>query len=677
MIKKRGWWIPFIVPFLLIILLAAVFLSLLFEDSRLQLFAIGEDLSKTIEPVLNLIANKGIGPLLAVVIFSLFLLSIGWMAYLAFWRDRKAVKPIRHALSQHVGINDFPNHFRSVDNAFKNSEHFERQWSEFRETMIEPDFNSPGFAGKKWYKNPVRPYEYFSPESTHLPIGFVEVTPNLFVGLGLLLTFVGLIAAISETSDVFSPGADNIDSQQEAIGDMLNITATKFYSSFTALFSSLVLNSALTIWKNWRIKVFNEINDKIELGIRYISPSEMALKQIDEIKEQTKQLETFNTDLRMQLGESIENAARNVTSQIQNASDQQAEKMAAQMRDLQRSNADLMEKIGGSIEVAAENVISQIQDASNQQIEKMSDQTRELQESNADLIGKIGDSIADKLADTAGTVASQVQEASIMGLNKVGERLERASQALNGLPEKLKESSDRFSQSVKHTVEQINRSLTEFAISLDGVTNDLSKKAGEKIKNEMEDAVDKATEEISTSFRSFSGSVADISENMENLNDSLEGAVRSIRQAGGELGRNVSQMSETTDQLKGTTSSLEDITVSARESNQVLSRSIGELKITAESLTETCKGSFQNMEENLDRIQEIFDEHAERYENADKTISEIYKKVEDQIKGSVERMKEHIDRMDNSFTAAMGSMSSIVDGLSEIVDGLNERNEDR
>ena len=59
--------------------------------------------------------------------------------------------------------------------------------------------------------------------------------PNLFVGIGLLFTFAGLVAALTDATGVL--GEKGVSAQQAtiAVGD-LNVSAAKFYSSMTALF---------------------------------------------------------------------------------------------------------------------------------------------------------------------------------------------------------------------------------------------------------------------------------------------------------------------------------------------------------------------------------------------------------------------------------------------------------
>ena len=65
--------------------------------------------------------------------------------------------------------------------------------------------------------------------------------PNFFVGLGLLGTFIGLIAALTFSSQNLT-GATNQEEIKQALNGLLTTAAAKFYISAAGLISSLILS---------------------------------------------------------------------------------------------------------------------------------------------------------------------------------------------------------------------------------------------------------------------------------------------------------------------------------------------------------------------------------------------------------------------------------------------------
>ena len=75
-------------------------------------------------------------------------------------------------------------------------------WREYLETCIAPDFNDPKLSDKpKRVLNTFRPQEFFNLESVFPANAWESAVPNLFVGFGLVVTFMGLVAALDTAAD--------------------------------------------------------------------------------------------------------------------------------------------------------------------------------------------------------------------------------------------------------------------------------------------------------------------------------------------------------------------------------------------------------------------------------------------------------------------------------------------
>jgi hypothetical protein len=109
-------------------------------------------------------------------------------------------------------------------------------WTEFAETLIVPAVSGP-------IRNTSRPHHYFNVHAaaeSGLPLSFYLGLPNIFVGVGLLLTFIGLVSALHFSAQgVTSP---NVSEAQHALEGLLKAATFKFLTSISGVFASIALS---------------------------------------------------------------------------------------------------------------------------------------------------------------------------------------------------------------------------------------------------------------------------------------------------------------------------------------------------------------------------------------------------------------------------------------------------
>jgi hypothetical protein len=129
----------------------------------------------------------------------------------------------------------FTQNYQLIDQKMQNTKlaHF---WSEFTETLIPPydDIDSPEF---KLFQNTKRPQEYFKAEEVFSGVRPL-ISSNTFVGVGLLLTFIGLIIALTYTGKLFDGG--NNDELVAGLQMLLATAGVKFVASVSGLGASLI-----------------------------------------------------------------------------------------------------------------------------------------------------------------------------------------------------------------------------------------------------------------------------------------------------------------------------------------------------------------------------------------------------------------------------------------------------
>ena len=188
-------------------------------------------------------------------------------------------------------------------------------------------------------RNTSRPTDFFDAEAAGFETPTLRIMPNIFVGIGLFLTFAGLIAALSTATTAMSGGADQM---QSALRDLLYTISAKFYTSLIALGVSILLTIAFKILETKRSVLFKRLNDRIERGMLFVTVEEIAYSQLEEMKEQKVQLQQFNTDLAMKLGDHIENAVSTAMNSV-------VEKLTSMGENMGQNNIKAMQEIGDAI----------------------------------------------------------------------------------------------------------------------------------------------------------------------------------------------------------------------------------------------------------------------------------------------------------------------------------------
>ncbi len=235
----------------------------------------------------------------------------GWL-HLQAWRRTapwlKAARSRAAALEQALGSGHDPNEERAafaaawpeVSRAMnaptqRYGEGLLRAWHEFHESIVD-ETASP-------IRNTTRPSGFFgltAPKQRKLVLW-----SNLFVGIGLMLTFVGIIVALNTAAN----GMDRApiagaDFAAPLIG-LLVVASAKFFTSIAGLGASLYLR-AVEHWLTGNVQRETErLCALLERGMLYVPPQRLAVQQLEQLQDQTAQLKQFNTDLALQIGERV------------------------------------------------------------------------------------------------------------------------------------------------------------------------------------------------------------------------------------------------------------------------------------------------------------------------------------------------------------------------------------
>lgn len=235
-------------------------------------------------------------------------------------------------------------------------------WREFQESIVGED-ETP-------IRNTSRPSAYFLrviPRQATLTFA-----SNIFVGVGLILTFLGLIVALNTAARGMSGGG--VADAQRALVGLLTVSGAKFFSSVAGLVASIWLRAAEHSLARRATAPVARICELLERGLLYIPLQRVAVEQLEVLREQRDQMRFFNTDVALQLTDRI-------GEQFRAAMDPVTESLG----DLNSSMVSVTQGIGAGAREAIEKV-------SGDQLRGLSDTLALLRERLDEIGSKVGSS---------------------------------------------------------------------------------------------------------------------------------------------------------------------------------------------------------------------------------------------------------------------------------------------
>lgn len=317
--------------------------------------------------------------------------------------------------------------------------HITAAWSEFRETLVLDETTSPPVL-----RNSVRPSGFFNLEDLHYSPGFYRHLPGLFVSVGLLLTFLGLISALQAIGSGLSIEATP-EEMRGALNDLLGAASAKFIMSLTGLFASILFTISLRVSMGKVEGAIHRLCARLEERLSFVSLEGVALKQLAIAHGQEDSFMRIGLELVEKLGEPLrKEIPETIATSIGTAM------------------APLLERVG---KAGADGVGQIVNDLSSRFSE---DVGRALSEASTQL-SAAGEKIArlsERMDQSSGRMGQEM-ETSVARLAQAAEdltsRLASAAEATDGT---LNAGADKLLGIMNETLEGIRRNTAEGADAL-------------------------------------------------------------------------------------------------------------------------------------------------------------------------------------------------------------------
>jgi methyl-accepting chemotaxis protein len=630
---------------------------------------LGEWTTRHIRPLFEIFRDENVAPALALTIVAIAI-ALCVLFALNTTYIRSQVRRRTRAVRRTKDKAEFAESMPQVERLMLRSRYLRHSWRKFRETLIEPTAEDEA-QGRKVILNTARPQEYFNTSEAGLRFPLYRAMPNLLVGIGLLLTFFGLVTALYFTTDAIRMAAD-LTASQSALRDLLYAASFKFYTSIAGLGGSIVLTIVIRYGTAAVESTFDALASALEAKLVFVTPESIAFDHYREAQEQTKNLRLFNTEIAISVGKRIEEALAATLPAFL------AQAMAPIGRSLDEVASKLTSMNEGAIGEMAGSFADKLQEATGDQMRGLADTlaklTTSLEKTNQGLTQggtSLADSVARSSQDVRDAVAAMTSALKQAG-GDFGSGLETAAN-------KLEAASDRMATHTEEAVAAVRRGLVDEAASIAHRIARAAVDAGEESRLKVVGAGSDLAETVSDMGQQLTGAV-------NAIQDGLMGAVREMQNIERSIGQHVVAMNQLSKATQDAEGAMTRSAQSMREAGAPLaetSRQMADASRRIADATASAERSISGAQVEIREIGQLLHvtmettaqqwrDYEQRFKAVDESLGVVLDRIIQSVQENLEALRSFVERIDEKLSGAVDKLGGGIDELGEFAQSMEQ-----
>lgn len=493
--------------------------------------------------VLDILRHKGVPEILSLGILLLMshVLIRAWRTWRPFMRQVSACrKSFSNVKDNNLDSEQYQHFLSDIKSTY-----LWDTWKMFSDTLVQTT------EGKLFLT--VNPSAFFSAERFE---GVVQIRrlakwSGLFVGLGLLFTFLGLVSALSSATQAIqvatSNGGQSTEAMQAALKGLLHAATFKFYTSIFGLLASLIVSY---VEKYFRREIEDQLRKflkSVEFLLPIQTPEQLLYDQLQETKETTKQIKAFNTDISEGLIKMSGSVATAMYKAITPVHQELSEGFSTTSEAVSRAMIAAVDPVRQGLDQVGQNLGSMEKTISRSIGENIKVMQEETLNALAGRLNQVVDQQAGaELATMANTLETLSHSLTLMkdsldsGGGAFASTLEAAARELRegvaGLTEATRAISQNVAQDVTHAQnalqarlrgigEEMSQALTQMREAMTEASGSVTGQGAQAVA-----ALGKAVEEMAETMRRTASETGDqTARNAQAMNDSLASVLREMR----------------------------------------------------------------------------------------------------------------------------------------------------
>ena len=500
-------------------------------------------------------------------------------------------------------------------------------WQEFEDSLIEG--KRPGNQDDENQEVVYKTDEaslFFSEErllDQHLNLRFWNSVPALLVGLGILGTFVGMVWGLMPFSDVDFTNTNQI---REAIKELLSGVSTAFVTSVWGMLASFLFNGLEKRGIGRVSQAIADLQRALDRIFTLTRAAEIAMRQQDELAQQTAALKSFSTDL----ADRIKIAMDNIMSE-------RLENLHHSLTQLHNQNTEgrreIIQELHNAPEAFSNAMVEQLApslDKLNETVEELREQK---EESSTDAIRQLVEEFQRSLS---GTATAQMEELA----RTVG----NASQSLMNLPGQME-------QMIAGVQRQVDQTRSLLAATSEEQTEQMRSRLDGML-NAFQSAIDAQQASLSGTTDSVNDGMRQVAADIRNLLEST------INRADEQMGQRMADMEAVSNQ-----------------SIQTLQTAIAEL---GQSITSTASQTISDSEAMTNRMRELLESMANQ---TDERLGQRLAAIETVSNQSIQAFQTMIDTQQSGLSETTDrvnqEMTQIASDIRNLLESVANRTDEQ
>jgi ABC-type transporter Mla subunit MlaD len=527
-------------------------------------------------------------------------------------------------------------------------------WRQFSATIIR-DENAVRYT--------VRPQTYINLADARgelFGLKMMSSIPGYFVGLGLLLTFIGLVLALNRAAG--STAAGSAEAMTTSLNELLAAATFKFSTSIAGLGSSLGLALAFRTYQIWIEGAFDGFSRAVERRMIFSPPQRVAEESRQILAAQRDQLKEINSErFFTRLGETVAPALGDAITDAVAPLSERLQQTTEELTRTSRAGADsLVQSFVDRLDQGASREMQEI-------VGTLKDLRDALEKIQLNLSGS-GHDFSSKLGQAAETISKVLSEASENLSGSTANVAQSVHAGLVRVIENLEAQSKGFGSTLTALQAQLGAQLEE------STRRTLS--AGETAATASAEAARKTIETLHTGIdqvvASLRSDIAHLGDTLRSVSSALAGQTAQIETINERSRDTADAFGEVATDVRSASQPL--LTHSARvaDSTERLSTSVADSVKTLSTTQQSADRIAAQLSAHLDQIARVWDQYELRFKSVDEDLGKAADRFHEEVLRHQEAMRDFVKSIDDHTGTILGKINSAVGGLSEGVDALNE-----
>jgi ABC-type transporter Mla subunit MlaD len=674
------------------------------------ILSVGRGVSESIFWVASALTRPEVPGLVSFTLF-VFLLVFGLTFYFRVRGRLATLRWLDGLIAQTASEEDFTAQCPRIDaevNARRDRRgyvHLAAAWAEFRETLILDETVAPPVL-----RNSVRPSAFFNLEDLHYGPGFYRHLPGLFVSVGLLLTFLGLISALQAIGSGLSIEATP-EEMRAALNDLLGAASAKFIMSLTGLAASIVFTVVLRMRMGRIEGAIHGFCARIEARLSFVSLEAVAMKQLALAQGQEDSFKRIGLELVEKLGEPLrKELPETIAASIGTAMAPMLERVGKASQDgVGQMVNDLSSRFSDDVGRALSEASTQLS-AAGEKIASLSDRMDQSSgrmgqemEASIERLARAAEDLSTRLSSAAETTDGTLNAGAEKLLGIMNETLDgirrntsEGADALREAAEAMRGSADSFAQKldaaaeagtatvrakleaagdeVGNAVNLVGKDLVEAVAqsgaALVGATGALSEKMRDDLVGPIAEVVTQL-DTMASRLKDGSGQIASAAASIKvggeatrDAATAMGTAARSVQDAAGPIRVSAERIEGATTSLAQSTERVSGTVMkSALETAEGAARILDAAKDALGGEQKLVQAALANLGQALDHIER----QRAQIDDMDEKLGSAFKEFTGHVSTAVDTLFKHVGAMNSELSPAIDKMHEIVDRAEKFI----------